>query len=130
MENKKKFLRGFQLNLENKDSFQAPIVANVNMAVGNFLSDNAGFNSLPPKLQADVVSAISQYCRRQHPDWVQELFHAVRETARQNRVNLGQEYESLDVVAPKLDATMDAKIAKFMDEAVTVASERVSDVLN
>ena len=130
MENKKKFLRGFQLNLENKDSFQAPIVANVNMAVGNFLSDNAGFNGLPSKLQAAVVSSISQYCRLQHPGWVQEVFNAVRETARQNRVDLDKQHESLDVIAPKLDATMDKKIAKFMDEAVTVASERVSDVLN
>ena len=130
MKKQRNIVRGFQLNLQNEDSFQAPIVANVNMAVGNFLSDNAGFNSLPPKLQASVVSAISQYCRRQHPNWVQEVFHAVRETAQKNRVSLDKQHESLDFLASKLDATLDAKLTKFMEEAVIVAGERVSDVLN
>ena len=129
MKKQRNIVRGFQLNLENKDSFQAPIVANVNMAVGNFLSDNAGFNGLPSKLQAAVVSSISQYCRLQHSGWVQEVFNAVRETARQNRVDLDKQHESLDVIAPKLDATMDKKIAEFMDEAVTVARDRVAYML-
>ena len=61
---------------------------------------------------------------------MQEVFNAVRETAQKNQVNLDKQHESLDFIAPKLDATMDAKIAKFMDEAVNVASERVSNMLN
>ena len=129
MKKQRNIIRGFRLNIENEDSFRAPIIANVNAVVGDFLSNNASYNSLPPKLRAAVISATSQYCKLQHSDWVQELFNAVRETARQNQVNLDQEYESLDFVASKLDATMDAKLAEFMDEAVTIASDRVSDML-
>ena len=126
MEKKRKILRGFQLNLEYSDSFRAPIVANVNMAVGEFLSESSAFNSLPSKLRDVVISAVRQYCKLHHDRWVQEVFNAVRETAQKNRVSLEEQHESLDFIAPKLDVTLESKLAEFMDEAVTVASDRVA----
>ena len=129
MEKKRKFLRGFQLNLECPDSFRTPIIANVQMAIADYLFDSPRFNNLPPKLQNAVTAGIIKYCKLQQDGWVQEIFSAVRETARQNKVDLDQQYESLNFIAPKLDETLESKLAEFMDEAITVAGDRVAYML-